>query len=1268
MKLFWFRFTYLLLGVCLFLLLFPVESFGQCNTLRPQVTIDFNTDQDCAPVTVTQYSITYYFNAPQNPNNIQIRYEWNDPANTITNVAVGSGLVVTAGNTAFTASASFTYTNNNSCTITPTSYIIIGGAICQTSRQEQSAFFWGTEQQGNAHMSMNPLNFDVCFDNPVVNASFRDNSDFNCRLGIEPDNPNRLTRHVQFVYGTNHNVASTIRDLSLTNAGAQPLTDGTGSLVTPQTRGTGAVTVTAGYFGPIQAVPFPADGPNAVSFPMNAPANSLNLVGNRFEITLYNWNACNPWNGDAVNPNYEDAVLTRSYIRIVQAPSPNFETRDNLGVPTTDFCINEQIFFANLTPNTNAFNYTWTFFDDATGTTSIGTSGNRNPTFSYPTGGQKLVRMRATNPAAHGSCIEEITKLVNITPALIAKIQTSDLSDVPITPFFCQNSSTPFTNFNVRFRDVSAGTATAQTKWKWEFYDENNVLFRQEPTGGGYSNTPLGPFDLSYLNRGVYRVKLTIIDNVTLCETSDEVEVRVYENPIAFFNATSVCEGQATAFTESSTLNSINGEAIVLREWDFNYDGVTFNKDPSFDNQTTFTRSMGVGGIYSVALRVSANQNTCSSLIVVPVRVSPLPSASFTPDISSGCSELTVNFTNNSVNGQPDVIDRFVWEVNKGAGFEVVATQRPTDPGFSNVFSHTFTNPSPSNKTCDIRLRVVTVNNCERVSPPATITVLPGTDAGFSSLNYSPFNSNCSPVSVNFSADAATQSLLPTDYTWKVRDLSGVISQASTGTTPMYTYNFVNSSSLMKDFQVTLTVSLASGCFGDSVRTIRISPVPVSTFDIDTLQFDCERMRLRFIATQKGLHYHWIISENTTVISDATSASDWIDYEVVRSTTDNNLAVSLETRNLANCVSTRTTQSVIVPKRDVINASFTVSPALQTLPNSTVSITNTTNAGAWTYEWTFGDGASSTSIGPALQHVYSTFGTYTITLKVRNSICVETQTKSITILPIPPIAEFDFAPNAGCVPLTVRFTNRSQYADPDKYVWEFGDGEENSKAVSPSHIYYEPGKYTVSLTAINSNGTTTKVTKPLIIEVHPQPKALFEVKPKVVTMPGGILYTSNRSFEANSFIWDFGDDTKSTEAQPQHSYSKEGEFSISLIAFNDYGCSDTARIVNAVKVIKGGQVLIPNAFSPNSTGSTGSNPDSGKNDVFLPLMRGVVEFEMLIFNRWGELLFETRDEQFGWDGYFNGKLCPQDVYVYKLTASFDTGEKIVRVGDVNLIR
>nr|MBP9926383.1 gliding motility-associated C-terminal domain-containing protein [Cyclobacteriaceae bacterium] len=122
---------------------------------------------------------------------------------------------------------------------------------------------------------------------------------------------------------------------------------------------------------------------------------------------------------------------------------------------------------------------------------------------------------------------------------------------------------------------------------------------------------------------------------------------------------------------------------------------------------------------------------------------------------------------------------------------------------------------------------------------------------------------------------------------------------------------------------------------------------------------------------------------------------------------------------------------------------------------------------------------------------------------------------------------------------------------------------------------------------------------------------------------------------------------------------------VKLIAINQYECADTTIQQNSVKVQKGGQVLIPNAFSPGQGNADGND---GKNDVFLPLMRGVAEFELLIFNRWGELLFESRDPEFGWDGTYKGKPCQQDVYIYKLAASYETGEKVVRVGDVNLIR
>lgn len=1255
----------LVIFLVFFLISFTAAS--QCNTLRPQIDISFNTDQDCAPVAVTQFQVTFFFNAAQDPNSISILYEWNDPANTTTLVDVSNGMMPTAGNTAFTANATFTYFDNSGqCSIVPSVSILIDGVVCPTSTQTQTAFFWGTDEQANGIVTLDPVNWDVCFGNAVVNATFEDASEFNCNINVEPDQPNRLPRHVQFVYGTNHNPGATIHNLTLNDGATQNLTDGAGALSNPTTRGL-VMPVTGGYFGPIEPIPFPADGPASVTFPMSAPASALNAVGNRFEVTLFNWNTCNPWNGDAANPNYEDAVVTRGYITIVDAPSPDFVTRDVNNVVTTDFCINETIFLRNLTPNINDHAYTWRFYDDPAGTTLLATRTSFNPTFAYPTGGQKLIRLTATNPTAQTPCVEEFTRIVNITPALSANILVTDLLDVPITPEFCQEPAAPLTNFNARFHDNSVGTVTANTRWRWEFYDQNNNMVFEAPAAGAYSPTVLGPFDRVFTTPGTYRVRLMIRDNVTLCESANEVTVTVFEKPVPAFTFNRVCEGNPVNIVDASTVTPIAGSQIILWEWDMDYDGVTFTKDGALDGQRNFNYTFPTAGSHNVALRVTTDRGGCSQILQQTVVVDPLPLATITSDITSGCSVLEVEFTNTAVAGQPDVIDEYRWEIDAGSGYSVVAVHDPSDPAFSPIFIREFENTSSANRVFSVRLRSVTVNGCEAVSNPIDITVNPGPTSGFVSLNYSPFNNNCSPVSVDFEVDNETQSLNPTDYEWTIADANGTIDQISSGTNPEFTYSFVNNSQLIKDFFITLRATLPTGCFGDSTRIIRVSPVPTSDFTITTPVNDCEKMTLHMDATQKGLvEYQWTISINGTLVFSSSSVGDNFDHTINRILAGpQNVDVTLVTTNVANCLSVTTTHSAIVPQGNSLVVDFTALPTTQTLPNATVTLTNNTTPGPWTYEWDFGDGTTSTD-PDVPSHTYLTSGTYTITLTVRDNDCEVSQSTAVTINPIPPIVDFTYNPASGCAPLTVSFVNQSQFADPSTYRWDFGVAQGTSSAVNPTYTYFEPGVYTVSLSASNSSGTVITETKNNIITVLESPIAQFAVYPQALDIPGDILYTNNRSIDADTYYWDFGDGTTSIEFEPQHKYTAEGEYEIFLVATNDNGCQDTARLSSPVKAVVSGQLLIPNAFKPNATGPNSGDKDS--NEVFIPKMNRVTKFQMFVFNRWGTLLFESHSQEVGWDGYFEGKLCPQDVYVYKIIVEYDDGLQQTRTGDINLIR
>ena len=1118
----------------------------------------------------------------------------------------------------------------------------------------------------NDVISISPTVYRVC-QGYAADVLFTDNSDWNCfpRATRENNDP----RWIQWIYGTGPIVNQ------IPGANVNSILPGAYPYLDP---------------APARNPKYPVLSPGQVSLPINVPVTAPADIGKEFEVTLKNWNQCNAYDnnildGNPFNPIGGDLIngdnapqITSARIVIVDAPQPDFLTRLGTagGVVQAFFCVGDNIYFDNETPPIGgaSFKYTWQFFNNNTGIgVPLSSSGSTNPIFSYLTSGQKLIRLSVRDMNAAGNCVAIFDKIVTISPSLIAKIGVTDLLNNPLIPDFCQNSSSPKIMFNVRFNDISSGLVTPTTLWRWEFYDESNALVRQEPLGGGFSVAVLGPFDLSFINRGIYRVKLVIRDNITSCETTDEVQVKVYENPVALFSATRVCEGQLTVFSEASTLATINGEAIILREWDFNYNGSTFNKDPLFDNKILFPRLLGVAGIHQVALRVTTNKNSCSSILVVPVNIDPLPNASFVPDVVSGCSILTVNFTNTSVMGQPDLIDRYVWEIDdkSGSGFVIAATHIPATPGFSAVFTRNFENVGTVNKVFEVRLRVVTINNCERISATTNITVFPGTASGFISTNYSPFNGNCSPQTVSFKVDLQTQSLNPSDYRWRISDASGIISETSTGIVSAFSYNFINATQALQDYDILLLTTLSTGCFGDSTRTIRISPIPDSDFEIDTLLYDCDRMKIKLSALQKGLmEYRWEISENNVVVVNSTSSSDFIEYEVLRkppSGSDVALKFNLATKNFANCGSGITIKSIVVPKRDGVNASFTLTPKQQTLPDATVLFVNTTTPGLWGYHWDFGDSTTSMLQQPG-SHTYKTFGDYTVSLKVKTNTCYAVFTDRISILATPPIIDFEYAPPSGCVPLTVKFTNLSQFGEPDKFVLLFGDGQATSKAIDPVYTYYQPGKYSVTLSATNATRQSSTVTKQMIIEAYPMPDAQFSIKPKLVYAPEGIMYTSNRSFKATSFLWDFGDGEISTLPEPQHSYKNEGLYTITLTAKNEFGCYDTARLDNVVRVVKSGQVLIPNAFSPNLSGSSGGGVGNGKNDMFLPLMRGVVEFEMVIFNRWGVLLFESRDSEKGWDGYYNGKLCAQDVYVYKLMASFENGQKIVRVGDINLIR
>jgi PKD repeat protein len=266
----------------------------------------------------------------------------------------------------------------------------------------------------------------------------------------------------------------------------------------------------------------------------------------------------------------------------------------------------------------------------------------------------------------------------------------------------------------------------------------------------------------------------------------------------------------------------------------------------------------------------------------------------------------------------------------------------------------------------------------------------------------------------------------------------------------------------------------------------------------------------------------------------------------------------------------------------------------------------------------------------------------------------------------PPLPVAYFEPDStGCTPFIVQFRNLSTLGE--SYVWDFGD-RTYSKEKNPEHTYYMPGTYIVTLTVSNYSGESSYKG---LITVYQNPTSIFEVYPTEVINNSQVVVFQNFSIYGDFWKWHFGDESTSTEEDPWHKYEKEGTYNVSLTVTTKEGCKDSSVYKFPIHVEwKIGNIRFPNAFRWNMTGPTGGywNENNLSDEIFRPFFDNVIEYWLQVFNRWGVLIYESRDIYKGWDGYFgNGNLAVQGVYVWKVTGRFADGTYFTNIGDVSFL-
>lgn len=720
-----------------------------------------------------------------------------------------------------------------------------------------------------------------------------------------------------------------------------------------------------------------------------------------------------------------------------------------------------------------------------------------------------------------------------------------------------------------------------------------------------------------YINTGqnaqLYNVQL-IATNYFGCSDTAYTTITVNPKPTAQFNY------QAIEMCSPALYNFNNQSQNVLQSTWYWGDGNQESNNASsvqhiFQNIGNSTQQ------FNVSLSVT-NSFGCKDSFVVPVTVYPNVTALFSTP-ANGCSPLTVNFNNNSSQNVT-----YLWDFGDGNSSTL---QNP---------NHTFVNTSTNQQNYNVSLIVTSSYGCKDTMQ-STLSVYPSPTANLTVTNAT----GCAPYNAQFTNNSHGANSFIYHY-------GDNTSSTNPNVITNHLYDNITSSSV--NYTCWLIAQNNFGCKDSTQLSIQVYPRVVAQFTSDSA--GCSPLYIQFNNhSLNASTYLWNFGDGST------STTYEPNHLFINNTTGTQTyPVHLTATSSYGCDATFTKNITVYA---VPVASFVVDSTVLHYPNQTIIIDNTTS-GTWQYLWNFGDGTSSTLMEPH-QHTYANYGNYQVSLIAYSPFCSDTTSLNITFVPPVPIAHYEPSYASGCQPLTVNFSNQSLFAT--NYLWDFGDGN-SSNEINPIYTYSTTGSYTVTLIATGPGGQDSYNAGS--IDVFPNATAYFTVSPSVVFIPEQGVQCFNLSQNANSYLWSFGDGITATDESPKHFYTSEGEYDIQLIANNTYQCPDTFTIFRAVVAKSAGKIEFPSAFTPNPNGPNGGkyNPNDLNNDVFHPIFVGVDQYQLSIFNRWGELIFESTDPNIGWDGYYRNELCKQDVYVWKVKGKFINGQSFLKAGDVTLLR
>ena len=936
-----------------------------------------------------------------------------------------------------------------------------------------------------------------------------------------------------------------------------------------------------------------------------------------------------------------DTLTINQAVKAGTKPVANFSAS-----PTTQ-CAYQPIQFTDLSVPADEWN--WDFGDG-------GTSTQQNPAYSYALPGTYNVTLVALN----SGCPDTITKSSYVTAL------------PPVARFnYAANCSN---RKQFTFTDQSIGPVT----WQWDFGDGSPISILQNPVH-------------TFPALGNYNVTLTVTNGSCSHSITQTIKA-IDENPDFNVNTQSGCKSLYVVMTAQN----IAQNNIANYSWTF--DGITYFNSTS----PTIFNFYNTSGNYTLGL-ITTDINGCKDSIIKPnyVHVNG-PIAAFNATNTSGCKGLTATFNDLSTTDGVNAIVNWQWNFGDG-----------TIQNFSAPpFQHTYNNPG----TYSVKLIITDASGCKdsaqlsnlvTTSNPQALFVsagsftCPGTPIGFvnqsTAVNYtslwsfgdgntstiqSPGHSylitgtfdiklvitdqyGCSdsmtrnayiivdkPIA-SFSISDSVSSCTPFKVIFTNTSHyfnTGVWDFGDGGTSnfvsPTYYYNTPGI------YTAKLVITSAGMCTDSAFKTITVYDTAGSRVDYTPFN-GCKPLSINLNATSPGNYtYLWDFGDGTT-----------------QTTTTNNVAHMYSTfggflpkvilQDPTGCLipitGLDTVKVVGATAKFGFDKNLLCDAGLITFTDST-----TFNDAVTNYNWTFGDGGTSTQQNP--QHQYLSPGNYSVQLAVKTQAgCTDTiQTLNAIKIVKSPLIDI-MGDTSGCINSPMNHFGVFLQPDTSVVTWSWSFPNNNTSALQnpAAQTYSSSGNFVVSVMATNSSGCKDTATKNIV--VHSLPTVTL---PGTMTVQNGFPQTIPAAYSPNVINWQWSPSvglTCTNCATPD--VDPKFKTTYNVLFTDNNGCQNTGTVTVFV-LCKNANLFMPNTFSPNGDGS---------NDVFYPRGKGLDRVKSLrIFNRWGEVVFEKtdfpiNDAAYGWDGTFKGRKPQADVYIYQVEVFCENGEVIKLDGNVALI-